>query len=326
MYRSLLVPLDGSALSEHALPFASAIAHRSGAQLRLVHVHVPYTANPIFVEGMPVVDEELHSLRREHERAYLERLSARLVVESIAATACILEPLGVGTHAESIADTISRHATAIGADLIVVTTHGRGGMARFWLGSITDALIHVSTVPLLLIPSPDGAPDLRHLPPFRQILIPLDGEVLAEHILEHALALGAVMQATYSLLRVVTPVTLLEPAPFTTPTDLDPDATIRDETEAQRYLQTIATRLQPDVLDVRTQVVVAQQPAAAILEQIRARQIDLVAIATHGRGGLARMLLGSVADKVIRGAEIPVLLYRPQESMAHPPAVSAVRA
>lgn len=326
MYRSLLVPLDGSSLSEHALPFASAIARRSGAQLRLAHVHVPYTANPIFVEGMPVVDEALHSLRREHERAYLERLSARLVVEaSIATTASILEPLGAGTHAESIADTISRHATAIGADLIVVTTHGRGGMARFWLGSVTDALIHVSTVPLLLIPSPDGAPDFRHLTPFRQILIPLDGAVLAEHILEHALALGAVMQATYTLLRVVKPITLLHPAPFTTPTDLDLDATMQHQTEAQRYLQTIATRLQPDVLDVRTQVVVAQQPAAAILEQIREHQIDLVAIATHGQSGLARLLLGSVADKVIRGTEIPVLLYRPQEATAHPPPVSAVR-
>jgi len=124
MYRSLLVPLDGSPLSEHTVPFASAIARRSGAQLRLAHVHVPYTADPIFVEGLPVIDEELHSLRREHERAYLERLSARLVADaSIAATASVLEPVGTEAHAESIAATIGRHATAIGADLIVVTTH-----------------------------------------------------------------------------------------------------------------------------------------------------------------------------------------------------------
>ena len=151
MYRSLLVPLDGSSLSEHALPFASAIARRSGAQLRLAHVHVPYTANPIFVEDMPVVDEELHSLRREHERAYLERLSARLVVEaSIATTASILEPLSAGTHAESIADEISRHATAIGADLIVVTTHGQSGLARLLLGSVADKVIRGTEIPVLL--------------------------------------------------------------------------------------------------------------------------------------------------------------------------------
>ena len=312
MYRSLLVPLDGSSLSEHAVPCVSAIARCSGALLRLAHVHVPYTADPIFAEGLPVIDEELHSLRREHERAYLDRLSARLVTEaSIAATASVLEPLATGTHAESIADTISRHAAAIGTDLIVVSTHGRGGMARFWLGSVTDALIHVSPVPLLLIPPPDGVPDLRQLAPFRQILIPLDGAVLAEYILEHALALGAMMPATYTLLRVVKPVTLFHPAPFTTPTDLDPDATLQQQMEAQRYLDTIATRLQSAMVDIRTQVVVAQQPAASILEYARDHAVDLIALATHGRGGAVRLLLGSVADKIVRGASIPVLLYRP---------------
>jgi nucleotide-binding universal stress UspA family protein len=312
MYRSLLVPLDGSSLSEHALSFASAIARRSGAQLHLAYVHVPYTAEPIFVEGLPVIDQALHSLRREHERAYLERLSARLVAEAaIAATASVLEPLGTGTLAESIADTISRHAAAIDADLIVVSTHGRGGMTRFWLGSVADALIHMSPVPLLLIPPPDGAPDFRHFAPFHQILIPLDGTVLAEHILEHVLALGAVMPATYTLLRVVKPVTLFRAAPFTTPTDLDPDATMQHQMEAQRYLQAIATRLQPDMLDIRTQVMVAQQPAAAILEYARDNAADLIALATHGRGGAVRLLLGSVADKIVRGASTPVLLYRP---------------
>jgi len=151
MYRSLLVPLDGSTLSEHALPSAGAVARRSDARLSLAYVHLPYTADPIFVEGMRVVDEDLHSLRREHERAYLERLSARLVVEaSIATTASILEPLGAGTHAESIADTISRHATAIGADLIVVTTHGQSGLARLLLGSVADKVIRGTEIPVLL--------------------------------------------------------------------------------------------------------------------------------------------------------------------------------
>jgi nucleotide-binding universal stress UspA family protein len=162
-----------------------------------------------------------------------------------------------------------------------------------------------------LVPPPDGAPDFRQLAPFRQILIPLDGAVLAEHILEHALALGAMMPAAYTLLRVVKPVTLFQPAPFTTPTDLDPDATMQHQMEAQRYLQAIAARHQSDMVDFRTQVVVAQQPAAAILEYARDHAADLIALATHGRGGAERLLLGSVADKIVRGASTPVLLYRP---------------
>jgi nucleotide-binding universal stress UspA family protein len=317
MYRLLLVPLDGSVLSEHALPFAGMVARCAGAQVRLAHVHIPYTADPIFVEGVPVIDEALHSLRREHERAYLDRLSARLAAEaSIACTAAVLEPRGAGTHAESIAATLSRHAAAIGADLIVMTTHGRGGMARFWLGSVTDALMHIGTIPLLLIPSPDRVPDVRHLATFRQIVVPLDGGALAEHILQHALALGAGMSATYTLLRVVTPATLFRPAAFTLPTDLDPDTTRQQQTEAHRYLQAIATRLQADGLEVRTQVVVAQSPATAILEYARDHAADLIALATHGRGGAVRLLLGSVADKIVRGASTPVLLYRPPEEAA----------
>jgi nucleotide-binding universal stress UspA family protein len=314
MYRTLLIPLDGSSLSEHALPFASAIARRSGAQLHMVHVHVPYTAAPIFMEGMPVIDEEVHSLRRNHERAYLERISAQLMTEeSIAITASVLEPLGTGTLAESIATTISHRAAEVGADLIVVTTHGRGGVARFWLGSVTDALIHVSSIPLLVIPSSDSAPDSRRLDLFRQILIPLDGATLAEQILEHALGFSAPMQAAYTLLHVVKPVTLLSPAAFTAPTDLDPDTTRQRQAEAQRYLQEVAARLQTGGVEVRTEILVAQQPAAAILEYARDHATDLIALATHGRGGAVRLLLGSVADKIIRGTSIPILLYRPLE-------------
>jgi nucleotide-binding universal stress UspA family protein len=119
------------------------------------------------------------------------------------------------------------------------------------------------------------------------------------------------MPATYTLLRVVKPVTLFHSAPFTTPTDLDPDATMQHQMEAQCYLQAIATRLQAHQLDVRIQVMVAQQPAAAILEYARDNAADLIALATHGRGGAVRLLLGSVADKIVRGASTPVLLYRP---------------
>src|ERR671924_671750 len=81
MYRSILVPLDGSPLSEYALPTACDIARRSGAILRLVHVHMPATPNPIYVEGLPVIDERMQSLDRDHERVYLERIRDRIIAE-----------------------------------------------------------------------------------------------------------------------------------------------------------------------------------------------------------------------------------------------------
>jgi nucleotide-binding universal stress UspA family protein len=81
MYRSILVPLDGSTLSEYALPIACDIARRFGAALRLMHVHMPATPDPIYVEGLPVIDGDIQSLDTDHERAYLERIRDRIIAE-----------------------------------------------------------------------------------------------------------------------------------------------------------------------------------------------------------------------------------------------------
>jgi nucleotide-binding universal stress UspA family protein len=313
MYRSILVPLDGSPASEHALPIACDLARRSGALLRLAHVHIVYTAAPIYVEGMPVIDEQMQSLGKAHERAYLERIRDRLAAESnLRVAIALLDPADAEIPDQTVPQMLASYAATTDTDLIVMTTHGRGGLARFWLGNVADALVHSSHTPILLI-RPDGA-DLavEHPPVFRQMLIALDGSALAERILEPAQALGRLTQAAYTLLHVVEPYTLVRSAPFTTPTDFDAEGTQRRQLEAQRYLDSITGRLQSTGATVAIDVRVAEQAALAILDAARERQADLLAIATHGRSGLARLLLGSVADKVVRAATLPVLLWRPQ--------------
>jgi nucleotide-binding universal stress UspA family protein len=312
MYRSLLVPLDGSLFGEQALPVAADIARRSGATLRLVHVHTPYTRDPIYVEGLPVIDDQLRSLGKQHERAYLERLRERVARETgITTLVALLEvrdtPELSGTVAEALAD----YAAATDTGLAVMTTHGRGGAARFWLGSVADALVRLSPVPVLLLrPDVDAgeAPSPRS---FQRILIALDGSELAEEILRPALAFGRLMQAGYTLLRVVEPRVAAGTGPFTTPTDLDPDETQRRHAEAQSYLEGIVRRLRTESVHVDTRAIIAPHAALAILEEARRGGADLIALATHGRSGLARLFIGSVADKVLRGADTPVLLYRP---------------
>ena len=304
MYRQLLVPLDGSPLSEHALPIACHIARRAGATLRLVHVHVPY--DTIYVEGMPVIDARLHSLGREHERAYLERIRDRLAQGADVPIDCV--------HldgAEPVASTLARYVAESGSDLVVMTTHGRGGLARFWLGSVADALVRLSPVPILLLRPAADILDSDRSPEFDQILIPLDGSAMAEQILTPALALGRLMQASYILLRVVEPILLHQPGPFVAPVGLDADQTAQLQAAAHTYLDTVARRLQAADVQVHTRVLVAPQPARAILDTALQHQKACIAMATHGKVGLTRLLLGSVADKVMRGAEVPVLLYRP---------------
>ena len=129
-------------------------------------------------------------------------------------------------------------------------------------------------------------------PVLEDLLVPLDGSPLAEQVLPAALELAGLMEGRCTLLRVV-----------------GPGAAALAEAEA--YLERVASRLRADGTRIQTRVVLARHAAEAILEQVRAHGHDLVALATHGHGGARRVLLGSVADKVIRGASAPVLVYRP---------------
>jgi nucleotide-binding universal stress UspA family protein len=126
----------------------------------------------------------------------MRSFSASRAVADIAPSSALLDG--------PVPDAINRYAAATGADLLVMTTHGRGPLARFWLGSVADALVRQASVPILLVPPKGAAPDLAQTPVIRRVLIPLDGSELAEQVLEPALALGAATQTEYTLLRVVT--------------------------------------------------------------------------------------------------------------------------
>jgi nucleotide-binding universal stress UspA family protein len=305
MYRNLLVPLDGSPFSEQALPFACSIAQRSGASLHLAHVHA--LNDPIFIEGMPVIDADLHTLGREHERAYLAQVRDRLSSAEKLSIICA-NPDNAG----SIAGTLADYVVANQIDLVVMTTHGRGGLARAWLGSVADALVRCSLAPLLLLRPGKREPDVEQTAQFRRILIPLDGSALSEQILEPAVELGGMAQAEYTLLRVAEPFVLTSYAPLAQVSRLDEHLTQEGVAEARHYVERVAADLRTAGQTVYIRAVLAEQPAVAILDEARREEADLIAMTTHGRSGLTRLLLGSVADKVLRGSALPVLVQRPQ--------------
>jgi nucleotide-binding universal stress UspA family protein len=309
LYRSILVPLDGSSFAEHARPGACEIARRSGATLRLAHVHT-LSATPIYVEGQPVIDEQLASLSQEHERIYLERLKHQLATlgPELNITVELLDRSLESIVSEPVGSFLAAYAAQTATDLIVMTTHGRGGLARFWLGSVADTLMRLSKVPILLLRPQEGAPAFAPLPVFQKILIPLDGSVLAEQIIEPALALGALMQAEYTLLRVVEP--LFPVYNFIARAKELDEAAIE---EARRYLKQVAQRLALEGRRLDTKVILSGETAHAILESAQHNGNNLIALATHGLSGLQRLMVGSIADKVLRGGRIPILLYRPQE-------------
>jgi nucleotide-binding universal stress UspA family protein len=294
MYHSILVPLDGSPFSEHALPYALDIARRTAAQIHLAHV---YVIPP--VETDDIVNVEL----RAHEQAYLEGLVARVQPHCAG-------PITTVQLDGPIATELHDYAIAIKADLVVMTTHGRGAVSRFWLGSVADKLVRQLPMPVLQVRPHEPAPDYTHAPALSHILIPLDGSLLAEQILPHALALGRLTQAEFTLLQAI-PLVIQAYGTELYGAGWDDQLLEQLRANAHAYLNGVAASLRAESLRVQT-VVMDGLPSSAILEYARTQAVDLIALATHGRSGVARWLLGGVADKVVRGATLPVLLCRPQ--------------
>ena len=311
-YRSILVPLDGSELAEQALPAALNVARHHGAALHVVRVYVPIAG--VYGEHAVPYDEALDRELMRRAQDYLDHVVARLASgASIQATAALREG--------SIADTITRHATAVGADLLVMTTQGRGPLGRFWLGSVSDELVRQAGMPILFVRPRQGEPDFAPEPAVRRVLVPLDGSRLSELILDPVLDLWDPGRTEYTLLQIVRPTAELNYGPAGgSVTGLQEALQHLRELEQQGlkgahdYLEALAARLRARSFNVKTRVVADEQTANAILDDAAAHAADLIALATRGRGGLKRLMVGSVADKVLRGADLAVLVYRPTES------------
>lgn len=299
MFHTIEVPLDGSPFAEQALPHTLGIVRRAGAALDLVHVHVLHFSEghrPARFSYDPEVDKE----QKRQERLYLEDAAKKLTaVSPVSVTAAVV----TGLDAEGIL----QRAQYEKADLIVMATHARGPLGRFFVGGVADELIRQAAVPVLLVHPRDPAPGLVPEPLLEHVLVPLDGSSLAERVLGPALDLVRLWDGRCTLLRVI------EGSPATTAGQPNRSRPPEGEQEAvaQAYLEKIAGRLREEGMAVQTRVVVAPHAAPAILEEAQAQLCDFIALATHGRSGLSRMLFGSIAEKVIRGASTPVLVYRP---------------
>lgn len=303
MFRTVVVPLDGSRFGEHALPYALSLARRTGASVHVVHVYESLFDG---VEGYGPLDQKGLS----DAQTYLSQATQKL-----AGSGNVVGKLLQG----SVASTLHDYAQQVNADLIVMTTHGRGRMARFWLGSVTDKLVRKMPVPLLLVRPGDTEPDWKKDMVFEHVLVALDGSPFAEKVLDPLAVFGKVHQCNFTLLQVISPTMLQGEEPLTAAVSgLDPMLVQQLETlQAQKrknveaYLRRVSEQWSHLPGRVQTCIVEHLQPANAILEQAQSQHADVIAMATHGRGGFSRLFLGSIADKVLRGTNLPVFVYHP---------------
>jgi nucleotide-binding universal stress UspA family protein len=301
LYRSIFVPLDGSPFAEQALPLAVEIARRAGALLHFALVHHPVPALATALE-VPEIETQLDQEARLREKNYLDGIVTRVrSTANVPVSAVILDG--------AVADALETQIEATGTDLVVSTTHGRGPLSRFWLGSVADQLMRRLHVPLLLVrPASVAAEAPRNI---AKVLIALDGSPFAERALTSATALGRPFGASYSLVFVVEPpMPIADPSGLMVlPTSGDTERRIREG--ATEYLGGVADRLRRDGFQVSCHAVDGATAAGTILEQAGSLKADLIVLASHGAGGFERLVVGSVADKVIRGSTNPVLVVRP---------------
>lgn len=295
MLKTILLPLDGSSLSERALTYAAVLARRCEATVVLVEAVLAHTfpgVNPSEAQT------EVTTGAEQYLNTAAERLSADGIVTE--------------THVyyDHPVHAILDAATRRRADLIVMSTHGRGGLSRMLYGSVADQILRRATVPVLLVPS-----IVEHAWPADgplSLLVPLDGSELATQALRSAGLLTEAFGSRGTLLRVVQPVPYPLYGEGYAYVPYDEDAEVAD---ARHYLDEQAARLVERGVRVTTDVVVGD-PARAIGEVARAQGVDVVVMATHGHGGLSRLILGSVATATLRHTTAPLLLVRPAAAQA----------
>lgn len=306
MYKLIMVPTDGSGFDREAILVALRIAERSRAKVRLVRIHS--TGAFFGMESSPeAVTVSVDVLERERERILgeLDALAAECRNASDA-------EIGVALEDGPVPEALDTYASRNKVDLIVMSSHGRGGIARLSLGSVTDSLIRRTNIPVLIVKPHPSYLDPQPGDPFRRIVVPLDGSSIAEQILPEVVAMAKVEDSELTLLRVVVPRTSSRKAIA----DESTPWWDKDVAAAEAYLFCTADKLRKDGFRTQTDVVIGEDIAQSIANYAARESADLVAIATHGRGGFSRALRGSVADFVTRTSRTSMLVLRPVGTVA----------
>jgi nucleotide-binding universal stress UspA family protein len=293
----ILVPLDGSTRAERAIPWADELAGALKAQVNLLHV-----VNP----NDPTLEETLHSatpelVEKESEAGYL-------ALEAAAGQLTRVPPARRIVLVGEPAATINAHAHEIGADLIVMSSHGRGDVQRAFLGSVADEVIRESRVPVLVIR--DGVPS----PPsqvLKKVLVPLDGSELSEAILSYVTPLAQTLGWNLTLFWQVD----LPPPALPVHGALVPLSYAAGEgrSDMVEYLERVKADIEAKGIPAEVQVWFGNR-AESIVQYAEGEHFDLIAMSTHGRSGFGRWLRGSITDYVLTHAAVPVLSVRPPKA------------
>lgn len=316
MFKRILVPLDGSARAESAIPVAARIAHAYSASITLLRIaetpveYGPYLAPPASY-AKEAVEADIARLKEYLEQAAQAEALAGIDVE-------------VKALFGAVAPTIIAAAQAYHSDVIVMCSHGYTGFKRWMLGSVADKVARHAPVPILILREGAPLPATEVKQPVRA-LVALDGSSLSEAAFEPVAYLVAGLAYTTShqgelrLLRVID----LPVGSYTGKSQTHITGLSRDEAilTAQEYLKSLMARLDEGGLanlDITVKTAVESDPdvAEAIIKQAESGAVDLIAMATHGRGGMQHFVTGSITERVLHHSKLPLFIVRPPKEQA----------
>ncbi len=298
MVQQMLVGLDGSPLAETILPYVTVLAKGVGAEVTLLHVvHVPEEVQE--GERYQIVQPLLQQVDTQAQD-YLGRVAQQLADAGLAVKSQVI----TGDTAAAIVG----YAQQKGMDLVALATHGRSGLQRWFHGSVAEKVLHTTQMPLLLIrPTEEQTPSA---PELTQIVIPLDGSPAAEAALPLAEELAASCKVPLILLQVVETVVLSFADPAGMGLSSYPQVLEGLQEAADIYVQRLAATVSSKGFSVHTETPMGT-PAEKIVEYVHDHRGSLVVMTSHGRTGLAGLVLGSVARRVVQHGNTPTLVVRP---------------
>jgi nucleotide-binding universal stress UspA family protein len=306
MYDKILVPLDGSALAEQVLPYVRPLAKALVASIELLRT--------IPAAGLELADPSSTN-SQDQALDYLRSISASLNGLGVSISSVVRQG--------SPASWIINEAEQEPGTLIAMATHGRSGVARWLLGSVTDKVFYASTTPLLIVRSSEPPNPISEAQ-LKTVIVPLDGSVLAEQVLPHVATLAKALDLAVKLVRVHPSVE--EYSRYFERQQMGSAATVYSgpyevfskeaDAQAMEYLHEVKMQLHHEGVWSVEESLLRGHPAATVVDLARETPGSLVAMSSHERSGIGRWLLGSVTDRVVRHSPAPVLVIRPEEELS----------
>jgi nucleotide-binding universal stress UspA family protein len=302
MFSKVLVPLDGSKLAEGILPYVESLVRGLSCEVALVSV--------INEQSATALSRTREYNRSQPFREFLESAEGQAMNYLSEIKRERFSDAEYGVAVGSPAESIIQEQKNRGCDLIAMCTHGRTGLTRSILGSVTDKVLHQSDVPLLKVRPQDTETSAHRLAYLLSLIVPLDGSELSENVLPYAEELSRRLSMEITLVEAIN--VRVNDAFFGGGYYVDPTP-LEEELveEAEKYLREVGQRLKSKGLRVTWRTLL-DTPAQAIAETAKQTPGGLIAISTRGSSGVTRFLIGSVTEKVVRNAGGPVLVVPPR--------------